>query len=99
MAELWRWRQQQWEAVQGPMTDSGLAADNEEAVYRGLWQIRGLEQLWEARKIECQHPMPSGTWQQHEDGYRAHGRVAKRKQLKLKAIQRPMLKSPPSSSV
>ncbi|CAI9538839.1 unnamed protein product [Staurois parvus] len=31
--------------------------------------------------------------------YRAHGRVAERKQLKLKAIQRPMLKSPPSSSV
>ncbi|CAI9608543.1 unnamed protein product [Staurois parvus] len=29
----------------------------------------------------------------------AHGRVAERKQLKLKAIQRPMLKSPPSSSV
>ncbi|CAI9535284.1 unnamed protein product [Staurois parvus] len=40
------------------------------------------------------------TWQQHEEAVQgAHGRVAKRKQLKFKAIQRPMLKSPPSSSV
>ncbi|CAI9620528.1 unnamed protein product, partial [Staurois parvus] len=57
---------------------------HEEAVYRGLWQIRGWQQLWEA--VICQHPMSknsthqqcvrrpeSGTW--HEcvaDGGRQH---------------------------
>ncbi|CAI9605248.1 unnamed protein product, partial [Staurois parvus] len=25
-SRVWRWRQQQWEAVQGPMTDSGLGS-------------------------------------------------------------------------
>ncbi|CAI9565586.1 unnamed protein product, partial [Staurois parvus] len=40
---VWRWRQQQWEAVQGPMRDSWTwQQQHEEAVYRGPWQIRGL---------------------------------------------------------
>ncbi|CAI9565369.1 unnamed protein product [Staurois parvus] len=38
---VWRWRQQQWEAVQGPMR-LWTWQQHEEAVYRGPWQIRGL---------------------------------------------------------
>ncbi|CAI9537424.1 unnamed protein product [Staurois parvus] len=29
---VWRWRQQQWEAVQGPMTHCGPGQQREEAV-------------------------------------------------------------------
>ncbi|CAI9596368.1 unnamed protein product, partial [Staurois parvus] len=46
------------------------------------------------RELYCPDPL-SSFWDTQE----AHGRVAERKQLQLKAIQRPMLKSPPSSSV
>ncbi|CAI9545480.1 unnamed protein product [Staurois parvus] len=45
-------------------------------------------------ELYCPDPL-SSFWDTQE----AHGRVAERKQLQLKAIQRPMLKSPPSSSV
>ncbi|CAI9554559.1 unnamed protein product, partial [Staurois parvus] len=38
---VWRWRQQQWEAVQGPMTHSGPGSSMRRR-YRGPWQIRGL---------------------------------------------------------
>ncbi|CAI9590790.1 unnamed protein product [Staurois parvus] len=36
-----RRRQQQWEAVQGPMRDSGPGSSMRRR-YRGPWQIRGL---------------------------------------------------------
>ncbi|CAI9594206.1 unnamed protein product [Staurois parvus] len=62
-------------AVQGPMTDVWTWQQHEEAVYRGLWQIRGLGSSYR-RPIICQHPMSKnsthtssvrrpeiGTWQ------------------------------------
>ncbi|CAI9558776.1 unnamed protein product, partial [Staurois parvus] len=39
------------------------------------------------------------TWQQHEEVVQGPMAVAEQKQLQLKAIHRPRLKSPPSSSV
>ncbi|CAI9532874.1 unnamed protein product [Staurois parvus] len=41
MAEVWRWRQQQWEAVQGPMRLCGPGSSMRRR-YRGPWQIWGL---------------------------------------------------------
>ncbi|CAI9540750.1 unnamed protein product [Staurois parvus] len=38
----WRWRQQQWEAVQGPMRHCGPGSSVRRRRYRGPWQIRGL---------------------------------------------------------
>ncbi|CAI9555565.1 unnamed protein product, partial [Staurois parvus] len=38
---VWRWRQQQWEAVQGPMRHCGPGSSMRRR-YRGPWQIRGL---------------------------------------------------------
>ncbi|CAI9577266.1 unnamed protein product [Staurois parvus] len=32
---VWRWRQQQWEAVQGPMTHSGPGSSMRRLGYRG----------------------------------------------------------------
>ncbi|CAI9539564.1 unnamed protein product [Staurois parvus] len=71
--QSWRWRQQQWEAVQGPMTDSGLGSSMRRR-YRGPWQRLGSwQQLWEARNLpapyvkKIQHTSSvrrpeSGTW-------------------------------------
>ncbi|CAI9605836.1 unnamed protein product [Staurois parvus] len=47
---VWRWRQQQWEAVQGPMRDSGPGSSMRRR-YRGPWQIRAWQQQWEARNL------------------------------------------------
>ncbi|CAI9621387.1 unnamed protein product [Staurois parvus] len=71
---VWRWRQQQWEAVQGPMRDSGPGSSMRRR-YRGPWQIRGPGSS-NGRPVICQHPMTkigthqqcvrrpeSGTWQ------------------------------------
>ncbi|CAI9581044.1 unnamed protein product [Staurois parvus] len=52
---VWRWRQQQWEAVQGPMRDSGPGSSMRRR-YRGPWQIRGLAAAMGGPVI-CQHPM------------------------------------------
>ncbi|CAI9539881.1 unnamed protein product [Staurois parvus] len=43
MAECGDGRQQQWEAVQGPMTHLWTWQQHEESV-RGPWQITGLQQ-------------------------------------------------------
>ncbi|CAI9613881.1 unnamed protein product [Staurois parvus] len=52
---VWRWRQQHWEAVQGPMTDSGLRHAAQGRMRRryslGPWQIRAWQQLWEAPNL------------------------------------------------
>ncbi|CAI9540172.1 unnamed protein product [Staurois parvus] len=55
MAECGDGGQQQWEAVQGPMTDSGLGSSMRRRLYRGPWQIRGWQQY--GRPVICQHPM------------------------------------------
>ncbi|CAI9546862.1 unnamed protein product, partial [Staurois parvus] len=39
---VWRWRQQQWAAVQGPIRDSGLGSSMSAGGIGAHGQIRGL---------------------------------------------------------
>ncbi|CAI9607787.1 unnamed protein product, partial [Staurois parvus] len=48
---VWRWRQQQWEAVQGPMRDSGTWQQHEEAVIGAHGRLGAWQQQWEARNL------------------------------------------------
>ncbi|CAI9561278.1 unnamed protein product [Staurois parvus] len=55
MAEVWRWRQQQWEAVQGPMRTLWTWQQHEEAV-QGAMADYGPGSS-NGRPVICQHPM------------------------------------------
>ncbi|CAI9565919.1 unnamed protein product [Staurois parvus] len=57
---VWRWRQQQWEAVQGPMTHSGPGSSMRRR-YRGPWQIRGLAAAMEARNLPAPYDKKRNT--------------------------------------
>ncbi|CAI9624182.1 unnamed protein product, partial [Staurois parvus] len=70
---VWRWRQQQWEAVQGPMRHCGPGSSMRRR-YGGPWQIRGLAAaMGEARNLPATYDKmepsrsvrrpESGTWQ------------------------------------
>ncbi|CAI9598205.1 unnamed protein product, partial [Staurois parvus] len=69
---VWRWRQQQWEAVQGPMTHSGPGSSMRRR-YGGPWQITAWQHQWEARNLPAPYDKmeptssvrrpESGTWQ------------------------------------
>ncbi|CAI9543714.1 unnamed protein product, partial [Staurois parvus] len=70
---VWRWRQQQWEAVQGPMRDSGLGSSMRRRYIGAHGRLGAWQQLWEARNLpapyvkKIQHTSSvrrpeSGTW-------------------------------------
>ncbi|CAI9565187.1 unnamed protein product [Staurois parvus] len=62
---VWRWRQQQWEAVQGPMRDSGLGSSMRRR-YRAHGRLGPGSSY--GRPVICQHPMTkNGTHQQCEE--------------------------------
>ncbi|CAI9538114.1 unnamed protein product [Staurois parvus] len=47
----WRWRQQQWAAVQGPMRHCGPGSSMRRRAVRGPWQITGPAAAMEARNL------------------------------------------------
>ncbi|CAI9542203.1 unnamed protein product, partial [Staurois parvus] len=70
---VWRWRQQQWEAVQGPMRHCGPGSSMRRR-YGGPWQITGLTAaMGDARNLPATYDKmepsrsvrrpESGTWQ------------------------------------
>ncbi|CAI9616439.1 unnamed protein product, partial [Staurois parvus] len=60
---VWRWRQQQWEAVQGPMRDSGLGSSMRRRYIGAHGRLGAWQQLWEARNLPAPYEK-NGTHQQ-----------------------------------
>ncbi|CAI9558314.1 unnamed protein product [Staurois parvus] len=74
---VWRWRQQQWEAVQGPMRDSGPGSSKRRRYRGGPMADKGPGSSY-GRPVICQHPYDK-KWNTpavcEEDLKVAHGRV------------------------
>ncbi|CAI9613698.1 unnamed protein product [Staurois parvus] len=58
---VWRWRPQQWEAVQGPMTHCEPGSSVRRR-YRGPCRLGAWQQLWEARNL----PAPYDKMKTHQ---------------------------------
>ncbi|CAI9539304.1 unnamed protein product [Staurois parvus] len=66
-ATVWRWRQQQWEAMQHPMTKMETTS----SVRRpesGTWQSVAIETAAMGGRTGTHDTL--WTWQQHEEAYR-----------------------------